>query len=32
VTWNTKKPPSHSSSKTNPRIRNIVRPFLPIDV
>jgi hypothetical protein len=24
VTWNTKKPPSHSRSKTNPRTRNIV--------
>jgi hypothetical protein len=32
VTWNMKKPPSHSRSKTNPRTRNIVRLFLPIDV
>jgi hypothetical protein len=24
VTWNTKKPPSHSKSKTNPRTRNIL--------
>ena len=29
VTWNMKKPPSHSKSKTNPRARNIVRLFLP---
>jgi hypothetical protein len=29
--WNTKKPPSHSSSKTNPSPRNIVCLFLPFD-
>jgi hypothetical protein len=29
--WNTKKPPSHSSSKTNPSPRNIVRLFLQFD-
>jgi hypothetical protein len=32
VTWNTKNPPSHSRSKTNPRTRNIVRLFLTFDV
>jgi hypothetical protein len=32
VTWNTKKPPSHSRSKTNPRPRNIVSLLIPIDV
>ena len=32
VTWNTKNPPSHSRSKTNPRTRNILRLFLTFDV
>ena len=32
VTWNTKNPPSHSRSKTNPRTKNIVRLFLTFDV